>query len=393
MAQAAILKTTCVQMIPPSQVISERNIPHIGALDDLRGVATLMVLLAHLTHNLTRGIDPSIGPWLRPDNPIFAVLAEGHAGVSLFMVLSGFLFAFGADGQRVDYGSFIRNRFLRIYPMYVLMLVLGSYANPADFSFQALLASLFLFSNTGSALSGGEFTALLWTISVEFVFYLIFPFLHRFRIAYGISYLVHLLILMVVLRFLCIGLGANARDISYFTIVGRIDQFIIGMIAAYLFKSGGLRFKMPRLALIAYVAVTIASLFALNRVGGWETAAKWKGLWHTYEGLLFAGLIVSYIPCHAAMNGAYKRAVSHMGLISFSLYLIHMPILMLFQKRNWYAQVTGSIYWDAIISGLYILPLAIAVSTASYYLIEKPFMSYRVKYLRPLKTTKIEAVS
>jgi peptidoglycan/LPS O-acetylase OafA/YrhL len=369
---------------------TERNIPHIGALDDLRGIAALMVFMAHLTHNLTRGIDPSIGAWLRPDNPLFAVLAEGHVGVSLFMVLSGFLFAFGADGQRVSHAPFIRNRLLRIYPMYMLMLILGAYANPAQFNSQAFLSSVFLFSNTGSALNGGEFTYLLWTISVEFVFYLIFPFLHRFRIMYGVKYLARLLLLFLALRFLCIGLGANARDISYFTIVGRIDQFLIGMMAAYLFKDGGLRFKMPGTVLIGFVVAIVGSLFALNKLGGWENAAAWKGIWHTYEAILFAGFIVSYIACHSRMHAVYKRVFSYLGLISFSLYLVHMPILMLFQKHNWISHIAGNIYWDAMISGIYILPLVILVSTASYHLIEKPFMSYRVKYLNPLESTMSE---
>lgn len=374
---------------------SERslNIPHIGGLDDLRGIAALMVFVAHVTHNLTRGVDTSLGTWLKPENPFFAVLAEGHAGVSLFMVLSGFLFSYGAYGKEVSYAAFIKNRILRIYPMYLMMLLLGAYTNPSEFSFVNLLASIFLFSNTTSGLNGGGFTILLWTISAEFMFYLIFPFLHRFASEKGLGYLYKALGLAIMLRFLCIGLGANPRDISYFTLVGRIDQFLIGMITANYYCRGSFSISRPKLALIASSSVVILSLYALNRLGGWERAATWKALWHTYEGLIFGALIIAYLGCAQSMNRLYRRAMGRIGVISFSIYLIHMPILLAVQRKHLYLSITGDLYWDAMITMTYLLPLVLFVSTCTFELIERPFMSFRGKYLHQTGPAKVSRVA
>jgi len=364
-----------------------KNIQHLPALDELRGVAALMVLFAHLTHNLTRGVDPSMGLWLRPSNPVFAVLAEGHAGVSLFLVLSGFLFAYGAHDRRVSYWGFIRNRFLRIYPMYTLMLILAAYTYPAQFSLTGLASSVFLFGNTPAGLAGGAFTILLWTICVEFQFYLLFPYLISFKLKYGARYLVHLLGLAILLRVLCIGLGADPRDLSYFTIVGRIDQFLVGMIAAHCYRENFLITKRPLALLFATACVIALSLFAFNRLGGWERDADWKLLWHPYEGIMFASLIVVYLQAHGSLNRTYKCVLGRVGLVSYSLYLLHMPILLMFQKHHWYVKATSDPYVNAMLSGLYLVPIAILSATATYQLIERPFMSFRGEYLEPVTPT------
>ena len=360
------------------------NIPHLSALDDLRGIAALMVFIAHVTHNFTRGIDQSMGVWLKPANPLFAVLAEGHAGVSLFMVLSGFLFAYGAHGKEVQYWPFVRNRILRIYPMYLLLLFFGAYASPDKFSFESFLASAFLFSNTAAALKDVGFTALLWTISVEFLFYLVFPFINRFKNIFGIKYLFKLLALAIVLRYLAIGLGASPRDISYFTIVGRIDQFLIGMIVASFYKDGNLSLRYPRWCLVGSVLLVVLSLFALNRMGGWVQNAYWKGIWPTYEALIFSTLIITYLFSHRSLNSRYKALTARIGVVSYSIYLLHMPVLLMVQNKHWYAKVTGNLYWDALISGAYIFPVVFILSSATYELIEKPFMGFRTRYLKPI---------
>ena len=64
------------------------------------GLAALMVFFAHVVHNLTRGIDKSLGSWITPESIFFAILSEGHAGVSLFMVLTGFIFSYGAFDKK-----------------------------------------------------------------------------------------------------------------------------------------------------------------------------------------------------------------------------------------------------------------------------------------------------
>src|SRR4051812_2497918 len=112
------------------------NIRYLPQVDHLRGVAALWVLLYHGTHifsgTLTgKGIVLDEANWTYSRNPFWALIYEGHTAVSLFMVLSGFIFAYGAIGHRIHYGRFIGNRLLRIYPLYLTMIVLSLAIDPA----------------------------------------------------------------------------------------------------------------------------------------------------------------------------------------------------------------------------------------------------------------------
>jgi peptidoglycan/LPS O-acetylase OafA/YrhL len=84
---------------------------HFVALDHLRALAAFLVFAWHFLHS-TNGVPvpfegaPSIFP--------FAIFDEGHTGVALFMVLSGYLFAKLLEGKEIYYGAFFWNRFIRL---------------------------------------------------------------------------------------------------------------------------------------------------------------------------------------------------------------------------------------------------------------------------------------
>src|SRR5690606_21204083 len=89
------------------------------------------------------------------------------------------------------------------------------------------------FSNLGQAPTSGSFiTGAAWTISVEFTFYLVFPFLARFVRAEGAGYLLRLIALMALVKLAAYGVTERATHMFYSTLVGRFDQFLWGMLAA-----------------------------------------------------------------------------------------------------------------------------------------------------------------
>jgi len=112
--------------------LKSQNIQYVPALDHLRGFAALLVLFYHgvfgIYHDLT-----TVPPVLaytdemlpRADFFLSAFIYEGHSGVALFMVLSGFIFTVGTHGHGISYWQFIRNRFLRTYPLFLFMLLSG----------------------------------------------------------------------------------------------------------------------------------------------------------------------------------------------------------------------------------------------------------------------------
>jgi len=147
------------------------NIKYLPALDHIRGYAALLVLLYHSLHlyaydqRFHRPFESDA--WMATSNPLYAVLFEGHTAVALFMVLSGFLFEYGASGQRVQYLPFLRNRLLRIYPLYLALCILGLCFYPDRFSASKLVRTLLFQANIGGALDLGSFTTMFWAISVD----------------------------------------------------------------------------------------------------------------------------------------------------------------------------------------------------------------------------------
>ena len=85
-------------------------------LDHLRGLAAFLVFEWHFIH--AAGVPFSNVPFIWP----LSLIEEGHWGVSLFMTLSGYLFAKLLDGKIIIYRYFFWNRFLRLAPLLILVL-------------------------------------------------------------------------------------------------------------------------------------------------------------------------------------------------------------------------------------------------------------------------------
>ncbi len=98
---------------------------HIGALDSLRGLAALVVVLHHVW---LLGLLTPHSTWLWRAlrySPARAVL-EGRAPVILFFVLSGFVLAHGLLRQPTGYASFIVRRISRVYPPFAIAILLSA---------------------------------------------------------------------------------------------------------------------------------------------------------------------------------------------------------------------------------------------------------------------------
>lgn len=140
---------------------------HYIALDHVRALAAFMVFAWHFTHAANGFPVPfEYVPALFP----FAVFDEGHTGVALFMTLSGYLFAKLLDGKSINYMAFFWNRFLRLFPLLlVVILIVG---------FKEVLGGENLYPYAYAILKGVLLPTLPnggWSITVEFHYYLILP--------------------------------------------------------------------------------------------------------------------------------------------------------------------------------------------------------------------------
>lgn len=100
---------------------------YFSRLDHLRLLAALMVLFWH-SMRYFKQVPTTELPAFWP----LSFAQEGHAGVALFMVLSGFIFQTLCRGKEVNYFEFIRNRVLRIAPLFIFWTLLYFYTSDVD---------------------------------------------------------------------------------------------------------------------------------------------------------------------------------------------------------------------------------------------------------------------
>jgi peptidoglycan/LPS O-acetylase OafA/YrhL len=279
---------------------------HIEAIDGLRAIAVLAVVLCHM---------PLAGaPQTWYDC--------GSRGVDLFFVISGFCLSYpflrslhGEGRLNVDNGRFFVRRVVRIVPPYFTAIALfallsltafglptapGVHLDAAGIGREILLACSFL-TNLPS-----PFNASFWTLGIEMRWYLVFPLL---------------LALYARSRPAFFAVGVACYVLYFFTPwsfsdVGTLPCFMLGIVAADL--------RITKSPIERYALWAAALLLPLAIYAQSQTARVDHGdpLWHA---AVFC-LVV------AASGGWFARTMRFkplalVGVASYSIYLVHEPIL------------------------------------------------------------------
>lgn len=357
---------------------------YLQRLDHLRFYAAALVLFFHFFHSQL--------PDLKSGNILVSLIDEGHSGIALFMVISGFIFTVLAGEQRINYGGFVRNRLLRIYPLFVfavfLQLFIGAYNNHLNHGALQLIGWLIPFRADTVALSP-QF-AQLWTIWVEFQFYLIFPFLLYFTQQKGPKYLFAWLLLLFLSRLLVFAATGSVRFLAYETIFGRLDQFIVGMLLGRLWvlhdSSGKARRLLSPLWLLPAGTAVLLGLHGFSRWCGYTDINNplWI-IWPLIEGAIWGGWLWAYLrarcPLPLSLGGRVGRILGGLGTISFSIYVLHNLVIQAWNARFGLLAVGDPRLAVLVTGGLVILPAVLLVSALTYWLIEQPFLAMRRAYL------------
>ncbi|WP_282439082.1 acyltransferase family protein [Ensifer sesbaniae] len=200
--------------------------------------------------------------------PLLSLLEEGHTGVSLFMTLSGYLFAKLLDGKQIIYKNFLRNRAVRLLPLLAVVLLLKAtiwVANGTPVQEAAAWIAL------GSILPRWPNGA--WSIAVEWHFYLILPAL-LFAVGIRRESALMLVFAAIVLRLSLFMAGWEIQPIGYWTIIGHIDQFVAGIYAWHFYRGGRVR----PLVVIA-VAMAFVTCYHWFNIGGGFYGTQASPVW------------------------------------------------------------------------------------------------------------------
>lgn len=352
---------------------------YIG-LDHLRALAAFMVFSFHM---MLLGVMHRTVPHTYVSAFIpFSLLNEGHTGVALFMTLSGYLFAKLLDGKKIKYSAFLWNRCLRLAPLLFFVVTVIGIQN--YFSGKAVnLYSLNILKGVimPTLPNGG------WSITVEFHFYLLLPFLLYLgrKSRYSLSLVVCCAILFRL--FLYIKLG-QVQLLAYETILGRIDQFLFGMMAFQM------RSHIKGRHFLCFCSFTAFSVFFwyFDKAGGFFNDPSYPSdrlVWvyfPTIEGLVYGLIIAWYDNSFTHSNSKVSRFIALIGTYSYSIYLLHMFfqkfILIILLRYLMPISNVYIVFCYCVLGFLVMVP----IGYLSFRFIESPFLKFRTKYLIEEKT-------
>ncbi|HBC2536879.1 TPA: acyltransferase [Enterobacter cloacae] len=349
---------------------------HLNRLDHIRFYAASIVVFYHFRGKV---YDMS-GGLLSLKSTLAAWINNGATGVSLFLVMSGFLFCIisGEGSRKINYLRFLQNRILRIFPLltvvfFTIICVTRPTSSPED-----ILRLLTLQLNTGPFNDKIFPVGPIWTIAVEFQFYLIFPFLALFMHKYGYKQLLLIIACAIVIKLGIVTIkGEGQFGNLYNTITGRLDQFLIGMLFGLAYSRID-KIKIVRSKIFKIVSL-VASVIALTCYFLIDKSMWFKSVFgFTLEGCLWGWFIISYLMMPFIINKNVDSLLCSLGTISFSMYLLHFPIGEALKASGIIAN-SGLSFVES--TALIILPVVIIISTLTYHAIEKPFLSMKVRYL------------
>ena len=366
------------------------------SLDSLRGLAALAVVFHHCLLTLPASAYGRGGvPWLFAATPL-RLLVDGPGAVLLFFVLSGFVLAASIEAGRkhedgaFHYGRFAAKRFLRIYPPFAAIILasaglyllvqpspiegLSGWFNHQSWAYPVtpqLIVGHLLMTDQHRDMS---LMNVMWSLVHELRISMIFPLVFfGLRARPGITLLVTAL-LSAAANY---ALGKYQLDPVTQTLCGSA-QYVL------MFAVGTLLFLHHQ---------TLSALVQKSR--GLGTAGLiLLGAWLFYQprgmavfGLWGMGLAATCYVIAAFASPTLVRllsggAASWLGKVSFSLYLVHLPILLtlmhLFADRVSVAVlIAATVLLSLIFAGL------------SYQWIERPVMEFgrRVTQPRPAKAS------
>lgn len=328
-----------MQTIPKLTAATEQNrrtASHIPALTGLRAMAAYLVFLHHY--------NPA--PAGTFANRLFH---QGYLGVSVFFLLSGFLIyhRYGNDYLgRINWSwrRYLQNRFARIFPLYILLLLVTISVNELighpmrlfeialNLTLSKGFSETYLFSGIAQS----------WSLTVELCFYLTAPFLFVALKRWGLLSLTVCIIGSGLLIWAMVwwlfgstdlkqGLEKGLPFLLFYTFFGRSFEFVLGMWLAH-------RWQQNQSLYIPYamrIGLLIISCCILWQTGVPQLTANPSLLTRSeivaYNFVLPVGISLFFLGLLSSTS-ALRRVLSHsvvqsLGRSSYAFYLIHIGVV------------------------------------------------------------------
>ncbi|HEY1111387.1 MAG TPA: acyltransferase [Opitutaceae bacterium] len=365
----------------------------VAALDGLRGIAVLLVVVMHYYV-----VVPT-----PPDYPLHYALRDAaafaHHGVDLFFVLSGFFIG----GILLDHrGSprllraFYTRRALRILPLYALLLgtfYLGRHVDGLNALYGGRLfgsalpewpyfAFLQNFWMTARQDLGPHWLSVTWSLTIEEQFYLLLPWAVLWLPRRGLALACAAAVLLGPLFRLGVLLQTQNSFAVSVLLPTHADGLLCGVLCALAVRSGAtmdtLRRQRRPFGLLLWLAAGIlaasaAGLLSLPAIGMATTLAELSRL--TLVSAFSAAVVlhVAAFPESLLARCLAARALAWVGLVSYFAYLFHRPVWYLL---HWLVFDRAPSHFTLAAGGVTVLALAatLVLAAASWRWLESPLM-------------------
>jgi hypothetical protein len=316
--------------------LNQQSLSHLAKVDMLRAIAILFVFFFHAQNKLfphyfieSFNDDHTLKVSSFKDVVLnFSPISYGWSGVHLFLLISGFLIHLGflKIKDRFTWKGFYSKRFWRIYPPYILILLVVSVVKKSSYFysttgiFKHLLSHIFFvhnFSDSTFFSLNGSF----WSLALEVQLYLIYPLLLFLRRKYGMRN-AFLFTLAFSLFFNILGIVFDnfGTDKSY--TFSLLQLWFVWAGGAYLSEQhfNGQRIFGKRVLLYAvvfFIMETVSKYFSFtNYFQNYFVTFGWLAFmeWFLYQSKI-------------STTGIISRVMVLIGLCSYSIYLIHEPIM------------------------------------------------------------------
>lgn len=346
---------------------------YYSRLDHVRALAAYLVFMWHFLH-----LTPNF-PVPYAADPIFpfALIDEGHTGVALFMTLSGYLFAKLTGDRRIDYPAFLWSRATRLLPLLAACIA-------AWVAIGWIAGAPIPVSDIVGGVLFPTWPLGTWTITIELHFYLLFPLLlFTFR-RHGAFALMGIVALAMFVRYDWWRTYGEAQHIAYWTIIGRIDQFLFGMI----FALAPIRRPMLRIVAGLSLAAFLVLWTQFDRAGGFnhgDGSPSPSPLWivlPTVEAVTWGALIAFYDGTTFTLPAWLDRALAKIGERSYSIYLLHFFPMVALRHLFWEREGSHDNFFLTFAIGTLAFIAFLPAAALSYRYFETRFLVYRRPYLR-----------
>ncbi|MFC0229282.1 acyltransferase family protein [Serratia aquatilis] len=331
-------------------IVTSKKESRLNYIDSLRGLSAILVVFSHAYFFLTI-------------NHFFINI--GKVGVFVFFLISGFVIPFSFKKGPGSYKVFITTRFFRLYPAYwasMIIAVLIYFIFDGKIpGFKEVVSNLTMFQ---MGIGQPNIIGVYWTLFIELIFYIVCIFLAWRNILWDEKGMIKtfyffslLSILVSVARFFLHMKFPVAVPLG-------LSLMFLGCAWRFFLLEGSEYVKSKIIKMIVFCIVTTFLSSYLSYSWDIQAEEPWQNFAFAYSiGIVTFAILTKFVRINSTL-------MCFLGSISYSLYLVHDPVIHLFRELNTLFLIEYSTGYrlPAIIA-------SIAIAFLLYVVVEKPSIS------------------